>query len=185
MPQPVTLVDEYSGGDGAYVDRCIAQFQNTHSQVSIMCSDSNAVNLGTSIPNSQESFSNIVATDEFISMAAQFNTFRVRAIRFDVYDINPALSAPNFWSTYHIDGGNPPETLANILDRPDSQSIPPGSGKLSFTWRPKGTLENSFQAVGSYVDFGGLAWYVNATASGTVQKYTVVLKAIVDFRGRS
>jgi len=183
-PQPVTLVDEFAGADAAYMDRCISGLQNSHSQTSLLCGDVYNVTLGTTTNNNSFTFANIVQGDDFTSMAAQFTTFRVRGIRFDVYDINPNSAATNYFCTFHLDGGSIPIAITDILDRPDCQVSQPGAPKISFTWRPKGTLENQFQATNSFVDFGGIGWYINTTASGTLQKYMVVIKSLVDFRGR-
>ena len=82
-------------------------------------------------------------------------------------------------------------TLGNVIDAPDSQMVSPGIGKLSLIWTAKGSTENSFQSTASSttpptLDFGGLRYYIPAAPSGgtTGNKFFVVVKAIVDFRGR-
>jgi len=185
-------VDEDAGSDGAYVERCITSLQNSHSSIVVLCNDT--LTLSTSSASSGlvagvYAVSNIRAMDEFASMATQFNTFRVRAVRFDVYDINQGIAATNAFSTFHdvIPAGNTynPPPLAQTIDGPDAKNVPPGLGKASFFWRAKGTLENEFQSVdaGESVDFGGLRYgFYSPTISSP--KYQFVVRAVVDFRGR-
>jgi len=185
----VRVLDEYAGSDGAKLDRILAQLQNSHSQVRILCAD----NFGIApIPGGGTSgnytFVNIAATDEFVSLAVQFQTFRVTAIRFDVYDTNNTVSVSSMFSTFHdqTTGSFTNLTQAQIVDRPDAQVVPSGVGKVSFTWFARGALEEEFQSTTStspkYSDFGGLSYFIGSGAS--TQKYQVVMKAVVDFRGR-
>lgn len=191
--QNVRVLDDYAGGDGAKMDRIMASLQNSHSQVRIMCNDSFTLSTTTAAGGVTGIFagSQVRIFDDFTSMAAQFETFRVTMIRFDVYDINPAISAANAFGTFHdvyTTAGQPTFALATVLDSPDSQAIPPGTGKVSFIWRAVGTLENSFQSTNftsaPAEDYGGLR-YAIPQAGVAGGKYLVFVKAIVDFRGRS
>lgn len=189
----VRVVDPDSGTDGAYVDRCISTLQNSHSAVVVLCSDYVTLNTGSAVSGlvaGTLSLANIRNMDEFASMAAQFETFRVRAIKFDVYDINQGNPATNAFSTFH-DVAQPgssftPPPLATTIDGPDAKNVPPGLGRQSFYWRAKGTLENEFQStdVGASLDFGGLRYGFFGTQTST-PKFQIITRAIVDFRGRS
>jgi hypothetical protein len=168
----------------------INQLQNSHSQIRVLCSDVFALNTSTTSNADVLSGAYIRNTDDFASFATQFETYRIRAIRFDVYDINPAATVVGYFSTWHDEiafGAAPSFTMANTVDGPDSQTVPPGTGKIQFSWVATGTLENEFQNVlGSNnvpFDFGGLRFFLNA-GTGPGGKYNVFVKAVVDFRGR-
>lgn len=190
----VRVVDEYAGSDGAYIDRCISDLQNSHSQITMLIQTQ--VPITPSSGSGQNNFYSgalIRAADDFGSISAQFQTFRIRAIRFDVYDINPGLSASNVWSTFHDVYSTTPSvfTFDQVTDGPDSQTIPPGSGKVSFYWRAKGTTENEFQSLTSTAsggappfDFGGLRVALGAATTSN-PKFQLIVKALVDFRGRT
>lgn len=182
---PVSVVDQYAGTDAAKVDRQLQALQNSHSLTTVMCSQEFEYTLTTSGSNSYSlSFATVASTDDFGSFSAQFNTWKVLSMRFDVYDMNPNVQGTAIFATNHVDGGNLTISLQTIADRPDSQLIPPGAGKISLTWVPKGTLENEFQGVSNYTDFGGLIAFANNVATAS-SKYSIVMKAIVQFRGRT
>lgn len=186
----VRVMDDYAGNDGAKFDRVLSQLQNSHSQVSICVSDEFTIGVGTGNTNSILAGSQVRVMDDFTSLSAQFQTFRIKRIRFDIYDINPSLSAVAVWSTFHdvnSTGAQYVPTFSNVIDAPDSQVVPPGAGKLSLVWTAKGTEENTFQSTASTtpvpLDFGGLRYSIVGQPT-TGNKYMIVVKAIVDFRGR-
>jgi len=189
----VRVVDEYAGTEGAYIDRCIMDLQNSHSQITMLIQTQVPVTPSSgSGQNNFYSGSLIRSSDDYSSVSAQFQTFRIRAIRFDVYDINPSLSVANVWSTFHDVLSTTPSTFSfdQVTDGPDSQTIPPGSGKVSFYWRAKGTTENEFQSATAAssggsppLDFGGLRTALGAATTST-PKFQLIVKALVDFRGR-
>jgi hypothetical protein len=188
----VQFVDPTAGPDGAYVDRCISSLQNSHSQVSVLLEDAFTISSGTSVTNAILAGPQIALFDDFVSLSSQFETFRIRAIRFDIYDINPGVSINAFWSTFHDQftaGAQPVFTQANVVDGPDSAIVPPGTGKITLYWRAKGTLENQFVTNDSSSVavptqyFGGLRYGIASSASATA-KWQVIVKAVVDFRGR-
>lgn len=188
----VRNVDDYAGVDGLKFDRVASQLQNSHSQTTIMVSDEFTIGVQTTTINSILAGSQVRVMDDFSSMAAQFQTFRIKRIRFDIYDTNPSLSASAYWSTFHdVNTTNSQyvPTFGAVVDAPDSQIIPPGSGKVSLIWTAKGTEENTFQSTNNTtpapLDFGGLRYNITGlpgVSSNT--KYQVIVKAIVDFRGR-
>lgn len=189
----VRIVDEYAGTDGARVDRILSQLQNSHSQIRVLCTETYNQNTQTSAYVSTFSGANVRATDDFQSFGQQFETYRIVAIRFDVYDISPGNPTAAFISTWHDEilyGAAPTFTAANVLDAPDSQVVPPGTGKSIMTWFAHGTLENNFQsdeAASAPIDFGGIRTAMSTGAAGftaNAPKLQIVMKAIVDFRGR-
>jgi len=190
--QNVRVLDEYAGSDSAYVDRVISQLQNSHSFTTLLCTET--FNLSTASTSGGDrtvasTIASIVGSDDFQSMAQQFAMFRVRCIRYDVYDVNAPVPVTSGFSTFHdatsAGSSRPPLTLATVLDSPDSQVVAPGTGKIALFWRAKGVLENEFQPLvgGEYLDYGGLRGVLNSQTLSTL-KYQVVFKAVVDFRGR-
>jgi len=185
----VRVVDQYSGTDGARVDRIISQLQNSHSQIRLLCTDSFAINSSTVDVNGNLAGSQIRLFDEFTTISTQFETFRIAAVRYDVYDINPSNVVTGAFSTFHdvaTTGNQLAFTFPSVIDGPDSQIVPPGTGKISFTWVAHGTAENQFLSDDSnaaqQLDFGGLRYSI--LAASTAIKYRIVVKAVVDFRGR-
>lgn len=188
--QNVRVMDEYSGSDGAYVDRCLAQLHNTESQVTMMCSSQTVLTPSTTAGTfltTNVTGATVRGTDDFVNIATQFLEYRVRCIRVDVYDINPGQTSVNLWSNIHDDQVSiPTATIDTIADRPDAQSVPTGTGKIQLSWRMHGQPESEFQSVEaslSPVDFGGIQGTFGANALGQ-PKFQYVMKAIVDFRGR-
>jgi len=188
--QNVRVLDDYSGGDGAKFDRIISEMQNSHSQVRVLCTGIVPLVTTTAGYTSETSHPFVRSTDDFISMAQQFETYRIKSIRFDVYDINASNVGTGFFSTWHDDVANGLAlsfTAPNVYDSPDSQVVPPGTGKISLVWTAKGTFENLFQSCatsgGSPRNFGGIRYTVSGGTDST-SKFQVVVKAVVDFRGR-
>lgn len=188
--QNVRLVDQYAGSDSSYIERVIGQLQNSHSQVRVLVNlDQYASSAAAGDTSFLVSGSKIRGADEFVSLAAQFETFRITGIQFDVYDLTPSVNLAVAYSTYHAQSAvTPTFNFEQVVDGPDSQLIPSGVGKVSFFWRAKGTLENNFQGLlGSDptpADFGGLRFLIPQTTTDNLKRVFIVTKAIVDFRGR-
>jgi hypothetical protein len=187
----VRVVDEYAGTAGARVDRMLQALHNSESQI--------RVEIGAVVPLSTVTGSGDVtgvfsgfslrAQDEWTSLIGQWQLFRVMAMRFDVYDINPNITTFAAFSTFHEASTTsiPAYTVPQILDGPDAQVPTNGAPRLQFTWLAKGTRELEFQAMDPAAepvsDFGGIRYGFGAgTAAGS--KFQIVVKAIVDFRGR-
>lgn len=185
----VRAVDPLAGTDGAYVDRCISTLQNSHSQIRVLCNLQFQLNSSTTGASNYYSGLTVRNSDDFISMATQFDTFRVTAIKFEIYDINSVSGVFSVWSTFHdVLTSVPAYTFEQVTDGPDSKSISPGTGKEVFYWRAHGMPEMEFQSTTSpggapVYDFGGLRVYLNS-AGGSFAKYQLIMKAVVDFRGR-
>lgn len=185
----VRLADSAAGADGLRVDRMIAHIKTTESQCRILIGDfvdlsssSTADTLGT------YGFDNIFGTDDFTSMVAQFNLFRVEAIKFDIIDVNTNTTVFNTWGVWHdnYESSIPAYTRANVTDLPDSRVISPGTGLTTLYWVAHGTAEQQFQqgtTAGSVAQrFGGLKYFIGASGAGA--KYQLIVHAVVDFRGR-
>lgn len=186
--QNVRITDDYSGSDGNKVERMIESLQNSHSQTRLMCSDCFTIGIPTgNTTNALVAGSQIRIMDDFASIIAQFETYRIKAIRFDIYDVNPNASAVGFFGTFHdeyLSTAQPIFTASEVVDSPDGQLVAPGTGKLSLTWMAKGTRENDFVSTASNIDFGGLRYAIAPAATAVANKYQIYCKAIVDFRGR-
>jgi len=191
----VRVIDPLSGVDGARLDRMLSSMQNSHSQTRLVCGDIVTINAqSTGDNNYVYTGYNVAQTDDFQSFAAQFETYRVTAIRFEVYDVAPNTPVFSAFSTFHdvgsTGGGFVPFIRSQVIDGPDSQVPPAGGNKLVLSWLARGSEENGFYSTrtntGSTVaapDFGGLRYSVGVV-SPTIGKYELIVKAVVDFRGR-
>lgn len=157
----------------------------------VMCQSNYAFPVGTTPQNVLVDHGELFNTDEFTTLANQYSEYNIRYIRYDVYDIAPAISASAFWSTFHTVGNSAPVTLAAVIDRPDCKQVPAGVGKISLTWSAKSPQEKLFQptsggigTLGGPVNYGGLVGAIQATNNTNGNKFTVVAKFIVHFRGR-
>lgn len=181
----VRIVDPLAGTDGTKVDRMISQVHSTESQTRILCQVGNPIQSTNADSNLQLNFATLATTDDFISFSQQFNMFRVVAARLELYDINPANPVSSVVGSYHSDGVLPsPVAFSQTMDLPDAQSISAGGNKISLTWTSKGTLENTFQAVNSFIDYGGFVVSLAANGATASPKFLYTLKFVVDFRGR-
>jgi len=188
--QDVRIADSTAGSDGAKIDRMITQLQTSESQIRILCGDLLDIQPTSTQTSSLYSFSSVIATDDFQSVAQQYEQYRITAIKFDIYDINPLSIVQNVWSTFHNDSIGPPSayTRLQIADAPDSRVLSSGTGQTTLYWRAHGVEEMRFQGVNtastaqSY--FGGLRWSTLLGTPNASQKYQVVIHAVVDFRGR-
>jgi len=187
----VRITDPAGGTDGLRIDRMISATKTSESQIRVVIGD--VFDLG--IPSTADTsgafdFQSIVNTDDFQSLSAQYNLFRVTAIKVDIYDTNPNVPAYNGWGMIHevYESATPPAlTRANIADLPDSRVISGGTGQTTLYWLAHGATENHFQETTSsgpsLQKYGGLRYYVGL-GSTAVPKYTVQVHAVVDFRGR-
>jgi len=184
--QNVRVVDKDEGLDDVKVDRILQALTTSESQIRVSCNLRTELSPGATVGAATVTtfdFLSAVSSDEFISLSAQFTEFRVRAMRFDIYDIQPNASVLNYIGTTHQVSSAIP-TLENILDRPDSRSLTSGQGKISLSWLAHSIPEMAFQDVTTFTNLGGMAVYYNPQISVTGAKYQVVSKFIIDFRGR-
>lgn len=190
--QNVRVLDAYSGTNSARVDRQLSAVQNSGNHIMVLCSETNALNVSTTADTvGNISWSQIRTFDDFTSMATQFNTFRIKAVRYDVYDINPGIPNAGTFGTFHDQytiGSQPSFTFGEVVDSIDAQMVPPGTGKASFTWVARTPLERGYVDVtpdptSSGPDFGGFRFNVPVGTTAGV-KFRVITKALVEFRGR-
>ncbi len=182
----VRIVDKDEGTDDVVLQRILQHLKTSESQIRVSCNYRTELLISGTTTGSIDFVDLINTTDDFASFSAQYREFRVRAIRVDVYDINTgAPSVINYWSTYHIvNDATPPTALEDVIDRPDSRSIPPGTGHISLAWVAHGIPEMSFSSVDTAINYGGVAYYNTAGSAVTGAKYSIIAKFIVDFRGR-
>jgi len=186
----VRIADNVAGTDGLRVDRMITSVKQAESQTRIVIGDSFdiATNASADILRSY-GFDDIFNTDDFGSMLVQYNLFRIKAIKFEIFDINPNAPVFNTWGIWHdnYESAVPAYTRPNIADLPDARVLSGGTGQTTLYWVAHGTAEEQFQADSSSGStsqrFGGLKYFVQSV-SPSVPKYTVQVHAIVDFRGR-
>ncbi len=183
----VMQVREDGDYGAAKIDRAISHFRNQESTATILVKAQYDISAGTSPAGYAITYTQIAATDDFTSMAGQFNTFKVKAMRFEVFHTNPTGIVPIVVSTLHGDfTADPPTTWVSdqsIVDAPDSQFLEPGSKKQTWYWNARGTAENQFQDVNQFTNFGGLRYNVRAAAA-TTYLASVIMTAEVVFRGR-
>lgn len=187
-PMPVFNVDAETGPDEIRLDRYIQSIQNSQGQVRVLCNS--AVTLTSSNLGSSISFAQLYGSDDFASMAQQFELYRVKAIRFDVYSTQTSNSAKALFGTFHADAatsaGFPAVNLALVTDSPDAK-VPGTEGPSTrWTWMARGSHENDFYSTESsdQYDFGGIRFAALGGTFNSEPYYNVVVKYVVDFRGR-
>lgn len=181
--QNVRLVPENEGNRAEKVNRQITAYKETQGQIRVVVKANFPANLGTATVT-RYSFANLRTEGDFVALSAQFRTYKVAGIRFDVYDADPLNSSYGLLiGTYHtVDPTSVPSNKSQVEDLPDSGIVPNGEGLRSWFWYPTGPLENSwYQVNDNSVDFGGLA--INLPA-GDGMKFDTVISYIVDFRAR-
>jgi len=182
--QNVRMVDPDEGTDDVKVNNMLSTYTTSEGQIRVVCSVQQDIS-PTGGSSTTYGFDTLTGTDDFISFAQQYLEFRVRGIRFDIFDVQPNSAATvNYLATFHQIAGTVPSTPADIVDRPDARSIPPGTGRARLAWVAHGIPEMSFQSTTSYDTLGGLVFYTSPTAVITGTKYTLMAKFVVDFRGR-
>lgn len=181
----VRVVDKDEGTDDIQCQRFLQAYKVSEGQIRVVCGYRGELSQSTTSGGGIVAAGELTATDDFTSFIAQYKEFRVRAIRFDIYDLAPTQnSAINFWSTYHQVGGSVAVGFDDVVDRPDSRAIAPGTGMVSLAWVAHSTPEMTFQSTTSYNSLGGLAYYIGGGPTVT-NKYSIIAKYIVDFRGRT
>lgn len=181
----VRVVDKDDGKDDILCQRMLQSYKESEGQIRVICSNAIELNPGGVAAGSAVDFSIAAASDDFVSFSQQYTEFRVRAIRFDIFDVQPnSPYVVNYWSTYHQIGGTVPTTAANVVDRPDSRSLVPGTGYTSVAWVAHSIPEMAFQSTASYSSLGGLVYNLTPSATVTGTKYQIYAKYVIDFRGR-
>lgn len=173
---------------GARFDKMVSNMRSNESATPVLIKAVFGIATVTAAGGGLYSFQNLITEDDFASFAAQFTTYKVKAMRFEVYHINPGLVTPIAMSTVHIDGGNVTNLLtqSSVVDGEDSKYMDPGAGKQVFYWNARGSLETEFQGVQNFTDFGGFRYFnegVSSSAGTAIAR--VIVTAQVVFRGRT
>lgn len=184
--QQIVTVAQDGDVVGARFDKMVASMRSNEAATPILVKGVFGLSTATTAAGTIYSIGNLTAEDDFVSLAQQFTTFKVKAMRFEVFHTNPVQGAQIAMSTVHLDGGSVTNlvTQASVVDGEDSKYLDAGAGKQVFYWNARGTLENAFQSTTAYTDFGGLRYYIEAT-TGTVPVGRVIVTAQVIFRGRT
>jgi len=181
----VRIVDKDEGTDDITTQRVIQAYNTAEGQIRVMCNYRTELSISTAITNGTVGVIEASTSDDFVSFSQQYQEFRIKAIRFDIYDLQPSSSTINFWSTFHQVGGVVPIGFEDVVDRPDSRAIAPGTGTASLSWVAHGIPEMSFQSTqGGATGFGGLSYYIGASPAAVGGKYSIIAKFVIDFRGR-
>jgi hypothetical protein len=185
----VRIADPASGSDGLHTDRMISAVKTSESQTRIVIGDLVDLNVPPANINGTYGFDDVFRTDDFLSMIQQYNLFRIKSIKFEIFDINPNQFSFNNWATWHDSYSDviPAYSRANIADSPDARVLSGGTGQTTLYWHAHGVEENRFQsdstAGAPSIRFGGLKYYIGA-GQGGAGKYQIQVHAVVDFRGR-
>lgn len=184
--QNVRIVDRDEGTDDIVCQRLLQSYNVSEGQIRVVCGHQvNQSFASGTASGGTIAFAELLGTDDFTSFAGQYQEYRVRAIKFDIYDINPNSSTiVNYWSTFHQVSGSVPVGQEDVMDRPDARSVAPGDGKATLCWVAHGIPEMQFNSVNVNPGLGGLSFYASPSAAVSASKYTIMTKFIVDFRGR-
>jgi len=185
----VRIADSAAGSDGLQVDRQISALKTSESQTRVLCGTVLDSGIQTVDIVGTYGYDQIGLTDDFVSMAQQYNLFRVKSIKFEIFDLNPNVPCYNNWGIWHdsYEDTTPLYTRANIADLPDSRVLSGGTGQTTLYWNAHGTAENQFQSCASgtpVTKFGGLKYFIGANPTVVNYKYSIQVHAVVDFRGR-
>lgn len=183
--QNVRVVDSDEGTDSLKVSSILTNMSMSNSQTRVICGYTGLLTPAAA-GGGTVSQPEMTGTDDWTSFSGQFTEFRIRAIQFRIFDVQPnSSSVSNTWATFHKVGGTTSTTVNDVVDRPDARVIPPGNGWVELAWVAHGQPEMEFQSVTSASDFGGLVYAVNPSGTLAGIKYQIVAKFIVDFRGRT
>lgn len=185
LVQNVRVVDPDEGTDDLVVQRLLSAYNVSEGQIRVVC-NYNTTLVPSGVTTGIVAYGEAIATDDFTSIAQQYQEFRIRAIQFRIYDLQPNSAATiNYWSTFHQVGGDVPVGLQDVVDRPDSRVVSPGDGRAMLAWVAHGIPEMAFQSTAlSPSGLGGLSYYISPSNTITGAKYSIVAKFVVDFRGR-
>lgn len=188
MPTDVVIRDAQDTPDSMRVDRVLSAMDASLGLIDAVIQSQRYVGVGTTDTGGQFNFDDLYNSDEMLSYRTQYAEWRVKFMAFDVYDLQPNSIGTAFWSTGHIKNGATLGTsLGDVVDRPDAKVVPPGEGKIRLTWVAHGVPENGFQNAGTaagYTNFGGMTYSVPGQAVAVGSKFTYIVKAHVQFRGR-
>jgi hypothetical protein len=173
---------------GARFDRMVSNARYNESATMVLVKAVTGVDTAAAAFSRVYSFNELAQEDDFIAMASQFQLFRVKAMRFEVFHTYPSSTVPVVMSTFHTDGTQGTSILgqANTVDGPDSKYMDPGAGKQTFYWNGTNSSEKLYQAVSSFVSYGGLRLYSEASGGAAgLPLIRIIVTAQVVFKGRT
>ncbi len=187
----VRVVDPNADQDSVRVDRMISAAHTAEGQIRVLVNS--VVGVAATGAEQDISFSmpTFYSSDEFPSFAGQYLEWRIRAAKFEVYNTNSQANNPVIASTFHgRQLGNGPWgfSYTQVADSEDAAIIPANGQRTSFYWIAKTPNELAFQSTSSAVtavyDNGGLRVAIPAYTGAGVANIMVVVKFVIDFRGR-
>lgn len=175
-------VPDGEGNRAERVNRMIAAIKESQSLVAVAAGEDYQLSNNTL---GLFGFGAIRGTDEFSSLAQQYETYKIAGMRFDIFDQAPGLYTRSIFGTYHTTGaGTAPSVYSQVVDLPDANHVAPGTGKLTLYWYPSGPTENGWYSVSNTaIDFGGLAAATGVLSPDT-PKYNLKCTYIIQFRAR-
>lgn len=166
------------------VDRTIAAMRAQESSFPFLAKSYSAFNSSTTATSGTIGFPTILGNEDVASLAAQFTEVKIKAIRYDIYHAGVSGGSAVF-GTYHTNGNLPPVGYEDVIDSEDSQVLNSGGERQQFYWQANGPLEGVYQRLSGFVDFGGLRYNIPAQTSAGNTLFTIVVSAVVIFRGRT
>jgi hypothetical protein len=185
--QAVYQVDAADASDQIRISRTLSSMDSSLSLINTVIESTSYINTdSTRVTSGSISFPNFTSSTDYSPFATEYKLFRIKAIQFEVYDTASAGLGISFFSTNHVAaGGSLNPTLSTVTAPIDSGIVPAGVGVKTWTWVAKTNDELSWQACnGTIQDYGGLVFYTPQSTVSTTARYTVIAKAIVQFRAR-
>lgn len=171
----------------ARIDRLISSMRAGESACTVLIKSALSVAASSTEATSVVfTYPEIASSDEFVSLAQQFNMFKVKCMRFNFCHVNPSSTAAVVASTVHSNVvGALPTTWTSeqaTIDGPDSVYLSPGGDQEVLYWNGSGVSETEYQDITTYNNHGGLRIFL--PRSSVAQTAVVVCSAVVVFKGR-
>lgn len=183
--QNVRVVDNDEATDSVRVSNILSSMSSSNQQIRATCGYQATLTPAAGNIGSTVSLVSLQSTDDWQSFSAQYVEFRIRAIQFRIFDVQPNSAAVvNYWATYHQIGGDVAVGANDVVDRPDARILTPGAGWITLNWAAHGQPEMEFQPIAGGVAYGGLCYNTSPASVLSGTKYQIIAKFVVDFRGR-
>lgn len=184
----VTQVREDGDTQAARIDRIMSSMRAGESSCTVLVKSALSLTSSTTAATSVVwTYPEIAAADDFVSLAQQFNMFKVKCMRFNFCHVNPTSTAALAASTVHsnVTGALPTTWTSEqaVIDGPDSVYLSPGGDPEVLYWNSSGVSETEYQDIATFNNHGGLRVYL-PQVSAVNQTAVVVCSAVVVFRGR-
>lgn len=171
----------------AKIDRTISGMRAGESACTVLVKSAISIAASSTAATSVVwTYPEIASADDFVSLAQQFNMFKVKFMRFQFCHVNPSSTTAVVASTVHSNaaGALPISwtTEQAVIDSPDSVYLSPGGDPETLYWNASGVSETEYQDCTTFNNHGGLRVYL--PQSTVAQTAVVVCSAVVVFRGR-